>query len=122
MIKFESYFIDTKYELGDESLVHRWRLGLGDAFQEINYSFDRLGVTPIGWNSTSLFDLVEEAEIHLASVTGKTSEVPPKKPKKKNQETDKNQETETQDDVDTSNRAMDAGAEKDVEKKKLEKL
>ena len=53
MIKFESYFIDTKYELDDESLVCRWRLGLGDAFQEINYSSDRLGVTPIGWNSTS---------------------------------------------------------------------
>ena len=68
------------------------------------------------------FDLVEEAETHLASVTGKRSEVPSKKPKKKSQETDKKQETETQDDLDTSNRGTDAGTEKDTEKKKLEKL
>ena len=74
ILKFENTFMDTKYKLDEHTLIQRWRLGLGTAFNNISHSFDKLGITPVGWESTSLFDLVEEAEEHIPD--------PPKDPVK----------------------------------------
>ena len=49
---------------------------MGVLFADINHSFDKLGITPLGWESSSLFDLVEEAKAHLEELAASSSKSP----------------------------------------------